>query len=373
MRIRILSLFVALCALSPLVAQAQTPPVGDANKGRAMWMGGGGSGFCMLCHGMQAGGSFGPDLAGGRGLTFDQFKRAVRQPWGVMPSYPKIDDQGLAHLYAFLKSLPPSTGDKVPDWSVPNPPAGAPLGQVLGVQFGCAQCHGPEIGHPRRDIGAMAKGFDYEHFKKIIYETAPLTMGVFNKDRLSEPVAREIYNYMLASGWRTFLWGTSAIKTEGANQVVTVTVDNKGEKDKGLAGEDITVSLLVPAGFTVVSGTADAGGKYVGVTKGVEYVTNPGVLSPFRLMNPNPQVKKEKGDFAIFTIKKLEAGAKVAVSVTLAGNGFPTMTGSTITWAKPAIKRPAGVTLTDDRTAAKGDILWGPSPEFLLPARPAGK
>lgn len=367
MRNRILSLFVALCALSPLAAQAQTAPVGDPGKGRGMWMGAGGSGMCGLCHGMQAGGSFGPDLAGGRGLTFEQFKRAVRQPWGVMPSYPKIDDQGLAHLYAFLKSLPPSTGEKVPNWSVSNPPAGAPLGQVLGVQFGCGQCHGPEIGHPRRDIGEKAKGFDFEHFKKIIYETAPLTMGQFNKDRLSEPVAREIYNYMLSSGWRTFLWATSTIKAEGANQLVTINLENKGEKDKGLAGEDIMVSVLVPAGFTAVSGT---GGKYEGVTKGVEYTTNPGVLSPFRLMNPNPQVKKDKGDFAIFRIKKMEAGAKESVSLTLSGPGFPNLTGSTITWGKPAIKRPAGVTLTDDRLAARGDVLWAPSPEFTLPPTP---
>ena len=102
-KIAFIAAAVLMCAAAG--ASAQTPQ-GDPQKGRAMFAGQGGSGLCMLCHGMQAQGGFGPGLAGGRGLTFDQFKRAVQQPWGVMPKYPNINDEGLAHLYAYLKSLP---------------------------------------------------------------------------------------------------------------------------------------------------------------------------------------------------------------------------------------------------------------------------
>ena len=35
-------------------------------------------------------GAFGPDLAG-RGLNYEQVKRAVRQPWGIMPRF--LDEQ----------------------------------------------------------------------------------------------------------------------------------------------------------------------------------------------------------------------------------------------------------------------------------------
>ena len=140
----------AVVLLTAAAAQAQTPQ-GDPQKGRAMFSGQGGSGFCMLCHGGGAQGGFGPGLAGGRGLSFEQFKRAVQQPWGVMPKFPNINDEGLAHIYAFLKSLPPAPEPAT--WSVAPAAATAPLGQQLGIQFGCGQCHGPENGHPRRDIG----------------------------------------------------------------------------------------------------------------------------------------------------------------------------------------------------------------------------
>ena len=37
------------------------------------------------------------------------------KPWGVMPRYPHITDQGLADLYAFLQSLPkPPAVDSIP-------------------------------------------------------------------------------------------------------------------------------------------------------------------------------------------------------------------------------------------------------------------
>src|SRR5260370_40339819 len=120
---------LTLTFVSATVVHAQTAPTGDPQKGRAQYMGQG-TAPCMLCHGMQAEGGFGPDLAG-RGLTFDQLKRSVHEPWGIMPAFTHISDEALANIHAYLKSLKPVS--QPAPWSVSNPPAGAPPGQVLAV------------------------------------------------------------------------------------------------------------------------------------------------------------------------------------------------------------------------------------------------
>ncbi|MEQ1897195.1 MAG: c-type cytochrome [Vicinamibacterales bacterium] len=362
--------FIACAAvlLTAAAAQAQAPQ-GDPQKGRAMFSGQGGSGLCMLCHGGGAQGGFGPGLAGGRGLSFEQFKRAVQQPWGVMPRFPNINDEGLAHIYAFLKSLP--AAPEPANWSVSAVSAPAPLGQQLMIQFGCGQCHGPEIGHPRRDIGEKMKEMNFEAFKKIIYQTAPAQMGLFNPDRLSDATAREIWNFMEAEGFRALLFASmSAPKPAGSNVTYELTLDNRGHKGSGLPADEVLVSLVVPKGFSVVSAT---GGSYQGVKAGVETVTNPGQLSPFRGMNPKPNPIKAAVDMAQWKVKSVQAADKVTLSITLTGTGTPNFSGSNVTWAKPSIKRLPTVTLKDDRLADKGDIIWGPSQEFTMPpaAKPA--
>jgi hypothetical protein len=182
---------------------------------------------------------------------------------------------------------------------------------------------------------------------------------------------------MQAEGWRAFVFGATTFALDGANTVMTVTIENKGDKAKGLTAEGLTAYLPVPKGYTVVKG---AGGKYEGV-KALEYVTNPGVMSPFRLMNPNPQIKKETGDIAVFKIAKLAPGAKEVLTLTLSGSGNVNVPGANLTWAKPVNKRVAGVKLIDDRItppAGAGDIIYAQSLEWTVgpapkPAAPAAK
>lgn len=71
------TLLLAL-ALSPL-GQSDTAPVGRMEAGAVGWHEGT---RCHNCHGDEGEGAFAPDLAGGRGLTWQQFRRAVRKPWG---------------------------------------------------------------------------------------------------------------------------------------------------------------------------------------------------------------------------------------------------------------------------------------------------
>ena len=90
-----------------------------------------------LCHGADAQGGVGPRI-GPPSSTMVQFLTSVRQPTGQMPPYSakQVSDQGLADLYAYLKTM--------------AAPAQAPVtltgkaehGKQIFTSYGCYQCHG---------------------------------------------------------------------------------------------------------------------------------------------------------------------------------------------------------------------------------------
>src|SRR4030095_762333 len=94
-------LMLPVIPLTYSVATAQNAPQGDATRGKAIWE----DRACLNCHGGIGEGAFGPDLAG-RGLSYAQFKRAVQQPWGIMPAFPQYNDHALTNLAAYFGSLP---------------------------------------------------------------------------------------------------------------------------------------------------------------------------------------------------------------------------------------------------------------------------
>ena len=194
----VLTLVFLPCFFMTDVAAQSDELVGDAATGQRAFMGTSGGAFCGLCHGFGGRGGFGPDLGGGRGLTFSQFKRAVREPWGVMPTFPRVTDQTLANIYAYLL-----TTDKVEEpapWRIALPPADAPSGQHAATAHGCTQCHSGELLHPRRDLGKVAADVDFDHFKQVIYEHAPVQMGQWSRERLPELLLREIYDFIMLEG-----------------------------------------------------------------------------------------------------------------------------------------------------------------------------
>jgi len=80
----------------PAMAQNAAP---DAAGAKALWEGN--QLFCKNCHGKDGEGAFGPDLAG-RGLSANQFRQAVRKPWGIMPAFTEeqLSDAEIAGLAA---------------------------------------------------------------------------------------------------------------------------------------------------------------------------------------------------------------------------------------------------------------------------------
>src|SRR5438477_9872371 len=112
---------------------------------------------CRNCHGEQAQGAFGPDLAG-RGLNAAQVIKAVREPWGIMPAFveSQLNDKDAADLTAYFASLQKPTAPGKWRFEVP---AGAAPGQTAALNVGCAQCHGPTMNGPRNNMGAVNENF----------------------------------------------------------------------------------------------------------------------------------------------------------------------------------------------------------------------
>ena len=323
---RLVALVLALCVVSLLgalggdpagrvyasqngsVSQGTLTQAGDIGAGKEFW-----NGYeCAHCHGLYGQGGFGPDLAG-LGLTFEQFKHQVREPWGAMPRWSdqQVSDNQLTNLYAFLTSLPRvATPGVAPPGVAPDitsrrtganniglpsrvtAPPNAPLGQRYSINLaGCAQCHGPEqrssreeMGsrtHPRyngRDLADLVQGISgftgseeavtWEYFKACVYQheklVADARMGTYTRARLPEPVVREIFNFATSLGYRARVVNTLAPGVRSGDTVsYTLTVTNLG-KPQGLQPEDVSVELVLDPGVKVVRGI---GNGYQGVQR----------------------------------------------------------------------------------------------------------
>jgi len=257
--------------LAPAAAAAQA---GNAQSGKALWDGP--ATQCKNCHGANGEGAFGPDLSG-RHLTVAQFRRAIRQPWGVMPAYveSQVSDQEVADLVAYFDSRPAVAQPGPWRFTVP---AAAPRGQQLALAaVGCAQCHGPILNGPRGHMGG--NGADFEWVKRMVYDHAAIMpgywkavgeepavrvrMGTYSPARLPESVLQDIWMFARDLGYRPLM--ASALSTgvaAGGGVTYTLTVENHGLPGRGLSAEDLTINLVVPAGASVVNTT---GSGYQGV------------------------------------------------------------------------------------------------------------
>lgn len=355
------------------LSEASDIPAGDVQRGAAEF------GRCVNCHGPQAEGAFGPDLAG-IGLTWIGFKKAVRQPWGVMPMFTERQktDQALADIYAYLKTLPRTT--TLGEWHWRKAPATAPLGQRLYMNFaGCGQCHEPENKFGRTWLGEYAKDVTFEYFEKQIYQHLDKwpkgTMPIYSRERLPEPVLRGIYTWMVDElGMRPSIGGMWTMgERQGEKTSYTLTVSNRGVKDKGLAAEGLTIFVRIPSGCSIVGAT---GTGYRGVMPLATLGLAPALrLAPHahddsgHVERPAPDLS---GDVAVWRVSRLDAGDKLDFSLTVSGpapnpdllNGF---TGSTIHWATPG-RRPAGspphMVYRDLRMPDKGDHELIPPPRM---------
>lgn len=265
---------------------SQSGSVGDPEAGAATFAFGNTS--CSNCHGRNAEGAFAPALAG-RNLTVEYVRKAVRTPVGRMASFNEhnVTDQEIVDMTAYFNGLPPSAGPS--KWRV-EWPADGPAGQQIAGVIGCLQCHGADIRTPRH--GAAESGGDFEWFKRMVYDHTTLQreqwsqldpnvpsstpgpagpwgrvrMGNFDRERVPESLLQQIWAWMNDLGITPPLVGRLTSGEAGDNGVTyALNVSNGAIRDKGLAAEDVTVALAVPAGASVVNAT---GTGYAGTRQG---------------------------------------------------------------------------------------------------------
>jgi len=355
---------IALLALlvGPLLQAPAAPAPPDLKSGAALRK----SKFCANCHGEEGEGGFGPDLAGGRGLTLEQFRYTIRHPWGIMLSFTEqqLPDQKIADIYAFIQTKPKVA--QPGEWHWAQVPATAPASQKYYMNAGCAQCHEPENKFVRMWLGEHAKEVNFDYFAKLIYNHTDKYpnggMGNFSRERLPEIVLREIYKFHVEDlGMRASVGGSITIgeQKNGATQY-DMTVTNRGVKDVGLDVDDMTVFVRIPSGTKVLAGT---GPGYKGVQSMATLGLQP-ALAIATHADKNGKIVRPpadmSGDAIVWKISKLSAGEKVPLSFTIAGQPTPELIkafdGSAMHWDKPG-RNEFGSKLEyrDTRTPDKGD------------------
>lgn len=327
--------------------------------------------FCDNCHGKDAEGGFGPDLAGGRGLTVDQFRRAIREPWGIMPALNErqLSDQAVAEVYAFVQTKPKVSEPGVWHWA--RAPTTAPLGQQLYMNTaGCGQCHEPENAYGRMWLGEHAKEADFDYFATQIYNHTDKyptgRMGTYRRERLPESVLREIYQWMVVDlGMRASVGAVMKLgKQRGDQTTFNVLVTNRGVADVGLDVERATLFIRVPSAMNVVSG---AGAGYAGVQSLASLGLEPRLpLAPHphddtgQVERPN---QKLVGDVLVWKIPGIISAEELMFSFVLSGSpateeSLHQFRGSTIHWESPgrnANGSPPTMVYRDLRLPDRGD------------------
>ena len=99
----VLTALVLATAVAAAQTPSQTPPAGNADTGKKLFVSLG----CWTCHGYEGQGGAGPRIAP-RPLPLAAFTTYVRRPPERMPIYPErlVSDEDLGHIHAYLQSRP---------------------------------------------------------------------------------------------------------------------------------------------------------------------------------------------------------------------------------------------------------------------------
>jgi hypothetical protein len=249
-----------------------------------------------------------------------------------MPAFTEahISDRELGDLMAYFDTLP---GVAKPGPWRRTVPAGASRGLAAATNAGCTQCHAPAFNNGRGVMGAINADFGW--FMSIVYAHPAaypptrarlgeppyerLAMGSFSPTRLPESTLQDIWTYITDLGFRARMHGQLSAGTRStAGVVYKLDVANTGVAGTGLAAEDVTVMVAVPAGATVVTAT---GAGYQGVRRD----------------------DRLKADVAVWGVPRMAPGDRQSYTLTLsqAGTAADNVRG-TIRWAKPTVKPGPG-------------------------------
>ena len=322
--------------------------VGDPANGKAVFAFGNTS--CTNCHGLEGQGGWGPDLAGRR-ITYDQAVAAIRNPMWRMPAFvpSQLSDKEILDMVAYWNTLP--VAPAIGKWRN-EAPANGPRAQQLAVNIiGCGQCHGNTMSTPRH--GAAGMNADFEWFKKQVYNHATRDAGTVEAARwrrTSEDARPRADGQFLAEAAAGIpapgnldvderagnggadLWrGSPAGQRRRAGTTYTLDVENEGLKDKGVAAEDVTISLVLPPG-----------------TKGGVGDRERDIRAPSETRRPMPT-------WPCGAFPKLAAHEHQNFTITLAGTAAgDAVPRGTVAYAKPTAKADAVVNFALQRPGGRG-------------------
>lgn len=99
----LLAVLLLAAAVAAAQTPSQTPPAGNADAGKKLFVSFG----CWTCHGYEGQGGAGPRIAP-RPLPLAAFTAFLRRPPDRMPVYPErlVSDEDLGHIHAYLQSRP---------------------------------------------------------------------------------------------------------------------------------------------------------------------------------------------------------------------------------------------------------------------------
>jgi hypothetical protein len=148
---------------------------------------------------------------------------------------------------------------------------------------------------PRANAGAV--GADFQWFTNMVYQHATfmpthwktleeqpavrVRMGTYSRSRLPESTLQEVWTFVRDLGFRPFVAGRLSAGAAASDGVTyTVNVENAGLPGKGLAAEDVSINVVVPAGTKVVRTTGEG---YQGVRQDAELKASVAVWQARRL------------------------------------------------------------------------------------------
>ncbi len=191
MTARVLTVATAMLAVAVAIdataASAQTPAGGDAATGQTLYDSVG----CAACHGPNGQGTAAAPRLAESADELSAFLAYVRDPALGMPAQgvPVVSDEGLADIYAFLRSplaLEPAQADSAP---AGNAETGAELFRTVG----CYQCHANEAqgGANGPRIGPDPIPFDrfQRYVKNPTGSMPPYTDKVFSDQDMADVYA----------------------------------------------------------------------------------------------------------------------------------------------------------------------------------------
>ena len=187
---------------------------------------------------------------------------------------------------------------------------------------------------------------DFEWFKAIVYTHTTafpptqarlgeppferLGMGSFNPSRVTEAMLQDVWDHIVALGFRPRMHGQLSAGVPSADGVVyTLDVENTGVENVGLAAEDVTVTLAVPAGTTVVTATG-AGDQ--GVRRDEQPAAGRGGRG-------RGGAAAASGDVAVWEVSRIAPQDRQVYTLTLSQAATATANlRGTVRWTRPTVK-----------------------------------